>query len=59
MAAVKFYLLFGILSWAIFNIVIIQTMKRQRRPDVQSTNENSGKLTKAHTNGLVKPLAEQ
>ena len=63
MAAVKFYLFIGIASWAIFNIIIVQNMKKnQRRPEksqIKFTNENNEKLTKVHTNGHIAHLAEQ
>ena len=63
MIAVKFYLFIGILSWAVFYVVVIKNMKNQRRPEkpqIRSTNEDNEKLIhKNHTNGHVKLLAEE
>ena len=64
MVAVKFYLLIGILIWAIFYAVVVQNMKKPRRPEkpqMQSAIEEDNKeLThKAYTNGYVKLLAEK
>lgn len=57
MVAVKFYLFIGIVSWAIFNLVIVQqNMKNQRKPEkpqINFTKENDEKLTKVRTNGHV------
>lgn len=62
MVAVKFYLIIGIISWAIFNVAITQNKKIQRnpkKPQIQSTNDTNEKLTKARTNGHVALLAEE
>lgn len=62
MVAVKFYLFIGILSWAIF-YVVVKNMKKQRRPEkpeITSANGDNEKLIyKVHTNGHVKLLAEE
>ena len=64
MVAVKFYLLIGILIWAIFYAAVVQNMKKPRRPEksqMQSAiKEDSKELTqKAYTNGHVELLAEK
>ena len=63
MVAVKFYLFIGILSWAVFYVVVVKNMKNQRRPEkpqIRSTNEDNEKVIyKTHTNGHVKLLAEE
>lgn len=62
MVAVRFYLFIGIISWAIFNVVIVQNMKNQRRaekPLIHPTNEDNDKLPKIRTNGHVALLAEK
>lgn len=63
MVAVKFYLFFIIISWAIFNLFVVQSMKHQKRPEKsqmqQSTNQDNEKLIEANGNGHVKLLAEE
>ena len=63
MVAVKFYLFFIIFGWAIFNIVVAQNMKKQRRPEklqIEPTNEDSKTLTEANNaNGYIQHLAEE